>query len=157
MIQIKAKKLNEYLLQNRNVDNYFNNRGEMGVELQNFFADNLNEKITVIPADDPGKVGVLLIHGEGEKEKSFWYSIDVFNINREVKCKTYKEFNAAFNDAVAKNYYIVEANDPKRLLVGFIVLANDEVVQYMCNLNAIDHSRNKKIEDNQIKFDFMKK
>jgi len=103
--------------------------------LQKFLKES---KITLIPSDDirDGLFGFVLCKDETEQ---FWYiSRKTFHESTQnVKHDTFASFKDAFNSAVEKDHYIMNCDDPKRLMIGFMVVCNSGSILHEIRLNTL--------------------
>lgn len=116
-------------------------------ELQEFIANHQGEKISVLPCDSlsEGKVGFILF---SEKR---WNPVvptedttigdttilerRIFPKGKEIFCETREEFDTIFDDALNKDYLLLSVDDPKQLMLGFIVVRNSGAVWYRIRLS----------------------
>ena len=85
--------------------------------------------ISCLPIDEPkhGQSGFIIWWQEDGEE----HTLDITRQFRDkatvIKHDTYAEANAAYKDAVEKNYLIERADNPKQIIVGWIVTKGDGI------------------------------
>lgn len=84
--------------------------------------------ICMIPADDirNGSFGFVFFKENNIQEESWFVVKKAFHsVTETIQHETFSAFKNAINEAIEKNHYIIRCDDPKKLILGYMIVCNN--------------------------------
>lgn len=82
-----------------------------------------------------GVFGHIFFRGEGENEEAWGIARKAFNeVSQIIRHETFTSFKNSINEAIEQDHYIISCDDPRSLLVGYVIVYNSKTVLHEIKL-----------------------